>query len=119
MAECRGCGASQTVDDVTTGDVVCTVCGWVVDDEHVYRVGRPPRGCNVKQQQQAARLEARGIARADSLLSKAARAVATDFGIDPTLLLIESTRGGVPADVRGPVDVALCRAVARLCGGDF
>lgn len=117
MAECRGCGASQTVDDVITGDVVCTACGWVVDGERVYRAGRPARHRDVGRR--AVWLEAHGIARADSLLSRAARAVAADFDIDPTLLLIESTRAGVPADARGSVDVALCRAVARLCGGDL
>ncbi|AGO83733.1 TF Zn Ribbon incomplete domain containing protein [Pandoravirus salinus] len=118
MAECKGCGASQTVDDIVTGDVVCTACGWVVGGEHVYRVGRRS-ALPGDTKRRAGRPEACGIARADSLLSRAARAVAADLGIDPTLLLIESTRAGVPADTRGPVDVALCRAVARLCGGDF
>jgi hypothetical protein len=59
---------------------------------------------------------AQGIVYADSLLAKAGRAVAVDLDVDPTLLLIESIRGGVPADTRGAVDVALCRAAMRLCG---
>ncbi|BCU03480.1 TF Zn Ribbon incomplete domain containing protein [Pandoravirus japonicus] len=115
MAGCNGCGSTQIVDDAVTGDVVCTACGWVVDDERVYCAGPRPssRRCAGRS-----RPKGRGAVRADSLLARAARAVAADFDIDPTLLLLESARAGVPGSTRGAVDVALCRAVARLCGSD-
>ena len=105
MAGCNGCGSTQIVDDAITGDVVCTACGWVVDGERVYCAGPRPssRRCASRSQPGG-----RGVA----------RAVAADFDIDPTLLLLESARAGVPDSTRGAVDVALCRAVARLCGSD-
>lgn len=112
MAGCSWCGGIDMFDDVTTGDVVCTACGRIACDDRVYRSGttRARRRSGHVVRDRCA------FARAESLLCHAARAVAADFGIDPALLLIEATRAGIPEDVRGPVDVALCRAVARICG---
>ncbi|AVK75779.1 TF Zn Ribbon domain containing protein [Pandoravirus neocaledonia] len=112
MAGCSGCGGTDLFDDVVTGDAVCTTCGWVVRDDRVYG----PESTPARRRSRHVVHCRHAFARAESLLCRAARAVAADFGIDPTLLLIEATRAGVPEDVRGPVDVALCRAVARLCG---
>lgn len=100
------------LDDIATGDVVCVACGWIVCDDRVYR----PETSRVRRRSRRVVRGQRVLARAESLLCRAAHAVAADFGIDPTLLLIEATRTGVPEDARGPVDVALCRAVARICG---
>nr|UDO48014.1 hypothetical protein [Pandoravirus massiliensis] len=112
MDGCAGCGSVEMLDDIATGDVVCTACGWIAHDDRVYRTQssclRPRSKCAARGR--------RAFARAESLLCRAAHAVAPEFGIDPALLLIEATRTGIPEDVRGPVDVALCRAVARLCG---
>lgn len=66
----------------------------------------------------ARRREKPTVVRPDSLLATTGRAIASAHRIDPDLLLIEATRLGVPKDRRGPVGVALCRAIVRLCGDD-
>jgi hypothetical protein len=100
------------MDDPTTGDVVCTACGLVAPDDRVFVDGDPPH----RRDPRPARAE--GVIGAGSLLATAGRAVARQYGLDATLVLLEATRGGVPSNARGHVAAALCRAVARLAPPD-